>query len=287
MHITDIAKRVLNTIRLIPSMYKYGGVTHISVSTIDYHGSLFSAHDVALVTGGSSGIGFEIARRLIEEGATVIITGRSTQKLDEARFKINSDRLHTLEWDISDVRLIPAKMEEAEHLVHKPITILINNAGTYSKTHFPHTTSEDWDTVYLTNLKGLYFLTQHFVNDIIKLPPHRGIRKIINIASQGGMVAANNAYRMTKWDIRGFTKHLGIAYASEGIIANAIAPGIILTDMQPQLKQQGDNIYSRENPTKRVGLPVEIAELAIFLASSASNYIVGETICCDGGYNIK
>lgn len=100
------------------------------------------------------------------------------------------------------------------------------------------------------------------------------------------MVGANNAYRMTKWDIRGFTKYLGSAYASRGIIANAIAPGIIKTNMQPEFLKRGDNAFTNLNPIHRIGLPEEIAELALFLASNAANFIVGQTICCDGGYSI-
>ncbi len=119
------------------------------------------------------------------------------------------------------------------------------------------------------------------------MEPSSSPKKIINIASQGGMVVANNAYRMTKWDIRGLTKYLGAAYSQNGIITNAIAPGIILTDMQPSFKKQGNNLFTNLNPSHRLGLPEEIAELAIYLSSNAANFIVGETICCDGGYNIR
>lgn len=287
MSIKDIIKRGFNTIRMIPSIFRYGGVTHVNISTIDYHGALFTADDVALITGGGSGIGFEIAKRLIQEGATVIITGRNAEKLQNASRSIGSDRLHVLVWDIGDVSHVTDKMEEAARLANKQISILINNAGTYSMTHFPYTSSKDWDSVYLTNLKGAYFTTQQFIKNCLGQGDSHKIRKIINIASQGGMVAANNAYRMTKWDIRGFTKFIGKTYASKGIIANAIAPGIILTDMQPKFQLQGDNMYTDENPAHRIGLPLEIAELTLFLASDASNFIVGETICCDGGYNIK
>lgn len=286
MNIKDCSKRVLHTIKILPSIYKYGGITNITVSKIDYHGALFAQHDVVLITGGGSGIGFSMAKRFVEEGATVVITGRNEDKLKRAKNEIKSNRLYTLVWDASDISLIPAKFQEIQKQTGKPVTILINNAGTYAKTHFPNTSSDDWDAVYNTNLKSLYFITQHFVSKCMEDNLRGGVRKIINISSQGGMVPANNAYRMTKWDIRGFTKYLGQRYASKGIIANAIAPGIILTDMQPELKKQGDNIYTSLNPSTRAGLPEEIAELALFLASNAANFIVGQTICCDGGYSI-
>ena len=92
---------------------------------------------------------------------------------------------------------------------------------------------------------------------------------------------------MTKWDLRGFTEYLGQSMCKHGIIANGIAPGIIMTDMQPKFKQQGENFYTEYNPANRVALPLEIAELAVFLASNAANYIIGQTIVCDGGYILK
>ncbi len=285
MIILETLKRIYRTIRLIPQIYKYGGITNVNVAQIRYGGSLFSENCLVLITGGSDGIGLSMARRFVEEGATVVITGRNSLKLSHAKDIIQSDRLFTIVWDASDISVIPQKIEEIEKMTCKQVSVLINNAGTYSKTQFPHTTSDDWDFVYNTNLKSLYFISQYFINLWLN-ETNQGVRKIINISSQGGMVVANNAYRMTKWDIRGFTKYLG-TFASKGIIANAIAPGIILTNMQPSFKKQGNNLFTKLNPVNRLGLPEEIAELAIFLSCNASNFIVGETICCDGGYNIK
>ena len=279
-------KKLYRLLKQLPHIYKYGGITNINVSKIDYHGSLFPPTTLVLVTGGTSGIGLEIAKRFHEEGATVVVTGRNAEKLNAVNTEMSSNRFITLQWDVTDIQSIQNKIQQIEEQTGKHISILVNNAGTYARTHFPNTTSEDWDEVYLTNLKGLYFITQHMV----KLWMNRqdeGIHKVLNIASQGGFVGANNAYRMTKWDIRGFTKHLGQAYSKYGIISNAIAPGIIKTNMQPEFIKQGDNAYTDLNPAHRVGLPIEIAELALFLSSPASNFIVGETICCDGGYNIK
>ncbi len=112
-------------------------------------------------------------------------------------------------------------------------------------------------------------------------------KKIINISSQGGFIGANNAYRMTKWGIRGLTQYMGSSLSCKNIIVNGVAPGIILTDMQPQFQKQGDNLFTNLNPAKRIGLPTEIAELVTFLLTDATNFIVGQTICCDGGYSLK
>lgn len=282
----SIIKNFVKLLKVSPQYIKYGGIKTICVSQINY-GKLLSSDDVVLVTGGSNGIGFAIAKRFVEEGATVIITGRNQKKLDAAVKEISSSRIFSIVWDISNVSIIDEKINNMREKVGKDITILINNAGTYAKTHFPNTTSEDWDFVYNTNLKGLYFLSQAIIKKWLLMGPSATPKKIINIASQGGMVVANNAYRMTKWDIRGFTKYLGATYAQKGIITNAIAPGIIQTDMQPKFKKQGNNLFTNLNPSQRLGIPEEIAELALYLSSNASNFIVGETICCDGGYNIK
>lgn len=287
MDIKKILKKLQNAYSGAINGYRWGGVTSVNISQINYHGQLFSSDDVVLITGGSNGIGFATAKRFAEEGAAVIITGRNQQKLDAAVKEISSSRVYSIPWDISDVSIIDERINKLREMVGKDITILINNAGTYAKTHFPNTTSEDWDFVYNTNLKGLYFLSQAIIKKWLLMEPSSSPKKIINISSQGGMVVANNAYRMTKWDIRGLTKYLGATYAKKGIITNAIAPGIVLTDMQTQFKKQGNNLFTDLNPSQRIGLPEEIAELALYLSSNAANFIVGETICCDGGYNIK
>ena len=114
-----------------------------------------------------------------------------------------------------------------------------------------------------------------------------GYKKIINISSQGGFVGATYPYRMVKWDVRGLTEGLGKSLIKDNIIVNAIAPGVVKTSMQEFSLNQGDNLFTTQNPIQRVCLPEEIAELALFLASDASNFIIGQTIVCDGGYTLK
>jgi 3-oxoacyl-[acyl-carrier protein] reductase len=109
--------------------------------------------------------------------------------------------------------------------------------------------------------------------------------KVINISSTGGFLGASYPYRMTKWDLVGFTAGIAEILAPYGILVNGIAPGRTATKMLD--KQSTDNLYDSYQPLKRFALPLEIAELAIFLLSDASNYIIGQTIIVDGGYTLK
>lgn len=282
----QILLRTLSAMRSLRSLIRYGGYVQAHHSTINY-GRLFDPGTVVLVTGGSRGIGLAIARRFADNGASVAITGRNADTLQAARQAIGSDRVMTVEWDVGDTDAIPSVLDRIEKELGT-VSILVNNAGIYAGSSFPHCTPLDWDKTYRVNHKGTFFLTQALCNRwIATYHPSARPRKIITISSQGGFVGANNAYRMTKWDLRGFTQYLGTSMSGHGIIANAIAPGIILTDMQSGFQAQGGNIYTSQNPSGRLGLPGEIAELAIFLASDAANFIVGQTICCDGGYTLK
>jgi len=256
----------------------------INISTINY-GEILKDKRI-LITGGSTGIGFSIAKKCIQEGALVVITGRNENKLSQAKEEINSQLLKTLVWDITKVSYIEDGIAKAIELLEGEIDVLVNNAGVNSGVQFPDVTEEMWDEMYATNSKGLFFLTQSLCNQWMKEEKNK-FKKVINISSQGGFVGATYPYRMTKWDVAGLTQGLGIKLAPFGIIVNGIAPGIVATNMQPNCKDQKENVYYPRNPLERFALPEEIAELAIFLISDASNFIVGQTIVCDGGYSLK
>lgn len=284
-------KRIRNFINIlfnIGELSKYGGITKINIAQINYNGRLFTDDTIALITGGTRGIGYEIACKLVLAGATVIVTGRNECLPNDVKIPLQaSENFFYLQWDISDIKCIDSKLDEIVRMTGHEISILINNAGIYANTQFPNCTSEDWEKVYATNAKGPFFLCQAVCKRWLNSVNSKRTKKIINISSQGGCVSANNPYRTTKWDIRGLTSFLGKNYASKGIISNAIAPGLVLTDMQPDFKKQGENLYTDLNPIRRIALPSEIAELALFLATDAANFIVGQTICCDGGYSLK
>jgi 3-oxoacyl-[acyl-carrier protein] reductase len=272
---------VLTSLR---DLFKYGGYSTVNVGLVEY-GELLKEKKI-LITGGSSGIGLCIAKKCIQLGADVVITGRNSKKISKAAEAINSPRLHFLEWDIAAVGEIEVKLQEALELAGGELDILINNAGILSREMFPNVTEADWDDVYTVNSKGLFFLTQAvsrvWMNTcVIKT------KKIINISSQGGYVGATYPYRMTKWDIAGLTQGLGVKLAPYGILVNGIAPGIVVTNMQKNYVGQGENRFCEFNPLRRIALPEEIAEFAAFLMSDAGNFFVGQTFVCDGGFSLK
>lgn len=284
--IMNLKTEILKTLALLKSLksaIKYGGFQQANISYVSY-GDVLKGKTM-LITGGSRGIGLSIAKKFVEHGAKVVITGRK-ENISEAIISQLQNKAYYFRWDVSDVSNIDCRVKTIEHEIGSEIDILINNAGIYAATQFPQCTESDWDKVYDTNSKGCFFLCQYFCNRWSASKDYK-VRKIINISSQGGFVGANNAYRMTKWDLRGLTKFLGVEMSKYGIIVNGIAPGLILTDMQEEFKKQGDNIFTYLNPACRLAYPEEIAELALFLAGDSSNYIIGQTICCDGGYTLN
>ncbi|CAG9297719.1 SDR family NAD(P)-dependent oxidoreductase [Celerinatantimonas diazotrophica] len=282
-----ISFRLYITIYNLFKVIKYGGYSTVNISQINY-GGLLKGKKI-LITGGSSGIGFSIAQKCISEGAQVIITGRNEESLRTASNKINSPLLKYINWDVSDISKVESRLATCKELLNgKDIDILINNAGVVNGVTYPNVTEDIWNEIYSINLKGLFFLTQNLCHYWEKNNDKNNIKKVINISSQGGFVGALYPYRMTKWDIVGLTQGLGMKLAPKGIIINGIAPGITATSAVNTQFYSGDkNTYCPNNPLKRVALPEEIAELAVFLMNDATNFIVGHTIVCDGGYSLK
>lgn len=269
-----LAMKIRNFIKYM----KYGGVVYVNISQINYNGILEGKR--VLVTGGSSGIGYAIAKKCLEEGARVVITGRDIHKLNAVSEKIGSNNLLALEWDVSDSNLAREKIKEIE-LVLGGLDIVFNNAGVYTSKSFLEIEEEDWDTVMDINAKGLFFVCQAASDYFLKKSKSG---KIINIASNRGILGDYGPYGMSKWGVIGLTKGLGRDLISKGIIVNGIAPGITATNINGVKVEE--NAFSDEPRNKRIGLPEEIAELALFLASDAANNIVGEVIVCDGGTSL-
>lgn len=276
--------QVLYALRKTKEIYRSGGLSYATISTPVY-GEILKDKCI-LVTGGSSGIGFSIAKKSLDCGASVIITGRDETKLNDAVHILNNPKCLYLVWDISNINVLIDNLNKCVQLFGQDIDVLVNNAGVAPSKFFGNVDECEWNKIYDINLKGNYFLTQEIVKRW-KNSSFTGYKKILNISSQGGYVGATYPYRMTKWDIRGLTEGLGKILIKDKIIVNGIAPGVVKTSMQKFAIQQGDNLYTNQNLIERVILPEEIAELAVFLMSDASNAIVGQTIVCDGGYTLK
>ncbi|NHE59341.1 SDR family NAD(P)-dependent oxidoreductase [Cyclobacterium plantarum] len=273
-------------IRLAPKILTSGGHLSINVTYVKYEELLNDKR--IIVTGGGSGIGLAIAQKALDLGAVVLITGRNFHKLERVANTISNPNLRILAWDVSETEKLSSHLTEAKEILGGEVDILVNNAGVLSKGLFPNVKEEDWEQVYDINSKGLFFLTQEICRIWLKQNTSTSsVKKVINISSQGGYVGATYPYRMTKWDIAGLTQGLGISLAPKNIIVNGIAPGIISTEMQKKFLKQRDNSYCDLNPQNRIASPEEIAELAAFLLSDASNFIVGQTIICDGGFSLK
>lgn len=247
----------------------------VSVSQIVYE-KLFEEKYI-LVTGGTSGIGFEIAKKFLSLGAKVTITGRNINKLDSIKKDINNPNLIVVEWDISNSKIIDEKINETIEKMGK-IDILINNSGIYAPNNFFDTDEKLFDEIMNTNLKGLFFtskkIAEYFIKNSIK-------GKIINISSVRSIQGGAEPYGISKWGVRGLTQGLARDLAKYGIVVNAVAPGITATGINGISIQ--NNAFTSSSLDNRVAIPQEIAEIVIFLSSSASNHIIGQTIVCDGG----
>ena len=236
----------------------------------------------ALVTGGTGGIGYEIAKSFVKAGAHVVITGRTQAKIDkvvaELRQATETDRIEGIEFNMKDVKSIPEFWERLVNLVpsHK-IDILVNNAGV-TGDHFSTTTEDQYDNILYTNLKGVYFLCQRMGQYMIDNKIHGNI---LNIASSSSIRPANSAYGVSKWGVRGLTEGLGRTLAPHDIVVTAIAPGQTVTNMMAGVSK--DNIYHPTNLIKRYVLPCEIANMAVILVSDMGRTIIGDTIYMTGG----
>ena len=278
--------RLLRATKAFKETFKYGGFKECNVSYLS-EGSLLENKTV-LITGGGSGIGKNIASAALGQKAKVIITGRNEKKLQQTCEELKDKGIITyIVWDITKTKEIPTMISQFDKNYKNVIDILVNNAGIQPKEFFPNVSEEEWNRIYDVNSKGTFFMCQEFSKYWEEKQEVGKQHKIINISSQGGLVGATYPYRMSKWDIVGLTRGLGLSLIGKNIIVNSIAPGVVRTEMQERYFRQGDNVYSGENPIKRFAFPEEIAQLAIFMMSDLSNFIVGQTIVCDGGYTLK
>ena len=243
-------------------------------------------HKKAIVTGGSRGIGYAIAKALANEGCTVVITGRNLKTLEKAAAEIGG-KVFPMVWDASEIGVANEKLREAAELLGG-LDIVVNNAGIFAqrseweKESLLATTVEEWESVMRTNTSALFFTMQAAVN-YMRLHEIRG--NILNVTSVAGYEPVYGAYGASKAAASGLTRGWGRMFANEGITINGIAPGPVATEMNHW--HEGDPMEHARIPYGRFATIDEIAKLAMYLLSDDAKMICGETVVFDGGYAIR
>lgn len=249
------------------------------------HRALFSLEDrVAVVVGGTSGIGRAIALGLADAGADVIVTGRREALVQSAGHEIENRGRRTLRMtaDVSDraslVRVRDACLAEFGHL-----DILVSAAAVTQRVPTLEMADADWNRVLHTNVTGTLHACQVFAAPMLE----RGAGRVINIASLAAVVGflEVSAYTTSKAAVAGLTRALAVEWAPNGVTVNAIAPGIIRTDLNRELIEspRGHELLVR-TPMRRFGETEEVVGAAIFLASDAASFITGHLLVVDGGF---
>lgn len=233
---------------------------------------------VALITGGSGGIGFAIAKAFLESGCKVIIAGINEKKLSSKLEELGGGKSVIL--NLSSIKGIEESVGEAI-AIYGHIDILVNSAGIHSTKvfeNFMEVEEKDYDSIMDINLKGTYFVTQNVAKHMVAIKIHG---HILNISSSTALEPAWSPYRLSKWGIKGMTLGFAQQLQPYGIIVNAIAPGSTATKLLGF--KEGDSIYSADNGNHRLTLPSEIAEYAKLMVSGLGDMIVGDTLYISGG----
>lgn len=236
---------------------------------------------VALITGGSGGIGLAIAESFLKNGCKVIIAGTSQEKLDKCLKKLGSDpNVRALVIDVTKIGTLSEKVKSAVRFFGQ-IDILVNSAGVNCFTDFLEVSEDEYDSVMNVNAKGTFFMSQTIAKYMIK---NKIKGHILNITSSSALRPAKTPYHISKWAMKGFTLGAADRLLPSGIIVNAIAPGPVATAMLG--KKENDSIYKEGQPSGRYALPVEIANMAVLLVSDVCDLVVGDTLYMTGGSGI-
>jgi len=239
----------------------------------------------AVVTGGTRGIGLAIARALAEDGASVVVSGRDAGRLESAVKEIE-----TLGASVVGVAADQSKREDCDRLVDAAkerfgrIDVLVNNAGITRDQLLVRMKDDDWDQVMDTNLRGVFLMTRAVVKSMMRQKSGR----IINIASTAGAMgnAGQVNYSAAKAGVIGLTKAAARELAHWNILVNAVAPGLIETDMTAGVPAEAREALLQQVPLKRAGAAREVAAMVRFLAGDGAAYVTGQVIHVNGGLYI-
>ncbi len=242
---------------------------------------------VALVTGGSRGIGRAVCERLAADGMDIVFSYRSGSEAAEETVKkceALGARVLAVCADVSKSEECTALIEKAEAFGEGRIDVLVNNAGITKDNLIPRIKDEDMDAVLDVNLKGPFYM----MRGITKIMLRRKYGRIINMSSVVGVVGNPGQvnYSASKAGVIGMTKSLARELASRKITVNAVAPGMIETDMTGAIPDSAKEKLLESIPFREMGKPEDIANVVAFLASDDARYITGQVLCVDGGMAI-
>ena len=235
-----------------------------------------------LITGGGRGLGYYMAKKLISDGAEVVIVGRTEETLKKASKSLND--CPYIPFDIQNFENFDQLVIKADELIGGGLNCIINNAGiSLHEQSFEEVTLNDFDSQFNTNIKAPYFLTQSF----IKYASKHGVKglNVLFITSERGLYCDVLPYGLTKASINSLTAGLARKYVLDGIRVNAIAPGVTASDMT-RVDKDGD-LYRERACGQRVLLPEEIAEVTSFVLSDESGCITGEVFPCTQGNHLR
>lgn len=238
---------------------------------------------VAIVTGGTKGIGKAICLLLAEEGASVVANfSKDVDAAEGLMSEAKSKRLNVGLFKADVTQFDQAKeMVEETFVQYGKIDILVNNAGIIRDNFLMLMSDEDWDSLIKTNLNSLFYCCKTVIRKMI--PQRRG--KIINISSISGILGTSGQtnYAATKGGVISFTKSLARELGPFNIHVNAVAPGLIESEVVSKMPKEKVEAVMKSSSLGRIGRPEEVAQAVLFLASEHSNYITGQTIVVDGG----
>ncbi|CCQ32187.1 FabG protein [Halorhabdus tiamatea SARL4B] len=246
-------------------------------------------NDVAVVTGGSSGIGRNICETFASEGASIVVAdireeprsgGTPTHELVAAEYGVDAT---FVECDVSEKADLESAAEAAEDL--GGLDVWVNNAGIFRGEEFTEVTEDELDQMLDINVKGTYFGAQVAIEAMVE----NGGGSLINLSSVAGLEGSGDfvSYCTSKGGVRLMTYSLADKYGPEGVRVNAIHPGVIETEMVtddvPIIGGEGEEAFRQQVPLRRFGVPQDIGSAALFLASDMSSYVNGESLVVDGG----
>lgn len=239
---------------------------------------------VAVVIGGSGGIGLAIAKSFVESGCKVVLCGTNEKKLEKClEGFVEKDKVRTMVFNVADVDSMRSSVEKAVNIFGK-VDILVNSAGVHTENvSFFTMAPDEFDRVMNINLRGPFFLCKAFAEYMMK---DKNIDKkhILLVSSSRGSEPAWSPYGISKWALNGLTQGLAQMLLPHDIIVNAIAPGSTATELIGV--KEGDSITTGENKVGRLAMPDEVANLAKLLVSPAGDMIVGETVRISGGRGV-